>query len=69
MRISCILSSAILIILGICGGVWAISGFNLLYFICFYNITIARCVLAAGGVCALFLVFAIVQFRPFYGLK
>ncbi len=69
MRLSCITCSAILIILGICGGVYALTGFDLLSFICFNSATAVRAVLAAGGVCALFLGYALAVLRPYKGLK
>ena len=69
MRLSCNLCILILVILGICGGVFAFSGFNLLLFLCFYNIVIYRSILAIGLVSALFTVYALLVFKPFKGLK
>ena len=69
MRLSCNLCIIILIILGICGGVYAFSGFNLLLFLCFYSPTVYRSILAVGMVSALFTVYALLIFRPFKGLK
>lgn len=69
MRFTCILCVSILIALGICGGVYAFSGFNLLYFLCFENSVFYRCVLSIGGVSALFSVYALIIFKPFKGLK
>lgn len=69
MRFTCLLCVGILIALGICGGVYAFTGFNLLYFICFENAVACRCVLSAGGVSALFTVYALIIFKPFKGLK
>ena len=69
MRLSCNLCILILVVLGICGGVFAFSGFNLLLFLCFYNNMIYRSILAIGLVSALFTVYALMVFKPFRGLK
>ena len=69
MRLSCIICSAILITLGICGDGYALTGFDMLAFICFDNLTAVRSVEAAGGVCALFLAYALAVLRPYKGLK
>lgn len=69
MRLSCNLCVLILVFLGICGGVYAFSGFDLLLFLCFMNRTVYRCVLATGLVSALFTVYALLVFKPFKGLK
>lgn len=69
MRLTCIICTLNLIILGICGGVFAFSGFNLLLFMCFYNLTAMRCFLAVGFVSALFNVYAMLVFKPYKGLK
>lgn len=55
--------------MGICGGVFAFSGFNLLYFLCFNNLTVTRCFLAVASVAALFEIYALIVFKPFRGLK
>ena len=69
MRLSCNLCILILIFLGICGGVYAFSGFDLLLFLCFYSTPVYRSILAIGLVAALFTVYALLVFRPFKGLK
>ena len=69
MRLTCTICTLNLIILGICGGVFAFSGFNLLLFLCFYNFTAMRCVLAVGFVSALFIIYALLVFKPYKGLK
>ena len=69
MRISAAACAVNLIILGICGGVYAFSGFNLLLFLCFYSITADRAVLGICFVSALFMLYAFIAFRPFRGLK
>lgn len=69
MRLSCIICSAVLIALGICGGVWAIWGFDLLNFLCLANGIAVKCAMAAGGASALFLTYALLVLRPYRGLK
>ena len=69
MRLTCTICTIHLIILGICGGVYAFSGFNLLLFTCFNNITAMRCLLAVDFVSALFVIYAMLVFKPFKGLK
>lgn len=69
MRLSCIFCSVLLIFLGICGGIYALSGADALSFICMGNGIAVRSLLAAGGVCALFLCFALAVLKPYKGLK
>lgn len=69
MRLSCNICVILLIVLGICGGIFAFSGFNLLLFLCFFNNTAYRCALAAGLVAAAFTLYALLVFKPFKGLK
>lgn len=69
MRLTCTICTLNLIILGICGGVFAFSGFNLLLFMCFYNVMAMRSFLAVGFVSALFIVYAMLVFKPYKGLK
>ena len=69
MRISAAACAVNLIILGICGGVYAFSGFNLLLFLCFHSVTAYRAVLGICFVSALFTLYSLVAFRRFRGLK
>lgn len=69
MRISAAVCVINLVILGICGGVYAFSGFNLLYYLCFCNTTAVRAVLGVCFVSALFTLYSLIAFRPFRGLK
>ncbi len=69
MRLTCIICTLNLIILGICGGVFAFTGFNLLLFLCFGNVTVMRSFLAICAVSALFELYALIVFKPFKGLK
>ena len=69
MKFTCVLCVAILIALGICGGVYAFSGFNLLFFLCFKTEVVYRSFLAVCSVAALYTIYALFAFRPFRGLK
>lgn len=69
MRLTCLICTINLIILGICGGVFAFSGFNLLLFLCFNNYTAMRCFLAVAFVSALFVIYSLAVFKPYKGLK
>ena len=69
MKITCYLCVALLVTLGICAGVYAFSGFNAIYFLCFKKDIIYRSFLAVNFVAALFTLYAIFTFRPFKGLK
>ena len=69
MRMTSVLCVILLITLGICGGVYAFSGFNLLYFLCFKMEVAYRSFLAVCGVAALYSIYSLFAFRPFRGLK
>ena len=69
MKLTCYACVANLVILGIFGGVYAFSGFNLLYFLCFENQLFYRIFLAVCGVSALFTVYSLIFFKPFKQLK
>ena len=69
MRLTCILCTVNLIILGICGGVYAFSGYNILPLLFFGNIVAMRSFLAICSVSAIFVIYALIVFRPFKGLK
>ena len=69
MKMTCYLCVAMLITLGIFGGVYAFSGFNALYFVCLKNLLIYRSFLAVNFVAALFTIYALCTFKPFKGLK
>ena len=69
MRLTCTICTINLIILGICGGVFAFSGFDLLLFLCFFSVTAERCYFAICAVSALFALYYLAVFKPFKGLK
>ena len=58
-----------LITLGIFGGVYAFSGFNVLYFLCLKSDVVYRSFLAVTFVASLFTLYALFTFKPFKGLK
>jgi hypothetical protein len=69
MRLTCTICLINLIILGICSGVTALSGFNLLLFLCFGKVILTS---VFGGICgasALFLFYAMIVLKPFERLK
>lgn len=69
MKFTCYLCVVNLVILGIFGGVYAFSGFNLLQFLSFGIPSLYRVYLAICGVSALFCIYALITFKPFKGLK
>lgn len=69
MKISAYICIIYLIISGICGGVFALFGFNLLYFICFYNFTAYRVALGFALVSALYTAYVLIAFRPLRGMR
>lgn len=69
MKLTCYLCIAMLVSLAIFGGIYAFSGFNALYFLCFKNDIIYRSFLSVCFVAALFTTYAMFTFRPFRGLK
>lgn len=69
MRFTCNLCLLILIFTALCGGVYAFTGFNILYLLCFQNRAVYLSVLAVNGIAALFTLYALILFKPFKGLK
>ena len=69
MKLTCYLCVAMLVSLAIFGGIYAFSGFNALYFLCFKNDMVYRSFLAVNSVAALFTIYALFTFKPFRGLK
>lgn len=64
MKLTTILCCAVLILFGLGASVYALTGFDLLHFICFGNTIAYRSVLSLAGVSALWLVFWLIAFRP-----
>lgn len=69
MKTTCYFCVVNLVILGICGGVYALTGFDLLNFLCFGNTLAYRSFLAICSVSALFTIYSLIVFKPFKGLK
>lgn len=69
MKLTCYLCAANLVILGICAAVFAFTGFNIPLFLSFGMPSIYRGFYAVCGVSALFLIYALIVFKPFKGLK
>ena len=69
MKLTCYSCVAMLITLAIFGGIYAFSGFNVLYFLCLKNDMIYRSFLAVNSVAALFTIYSLITFKPFKGLK
>ncbi len=64
MKLTTIICAGLLIAFGLGACLYALTGFNLLLFLCAQNIVVYRCVLSLAGVCALWLVFWLIAFRP-----
>ncbi len=64
MKITTYLLSAILILFGLLAAVYALSGFDLLLFLCAGNFVVYRALLSLAGVAALWLIFFFAVFRP-----
>jgi len=69
MKLTCYFCVANLVILGICGGVYALSGFDIIAFLSFGNEVVSRIFFAICGVSALFTIYSLIAFKPFKGLK
>lgn len=69
MKMTCYLCAVNLVILGICAAVFAFSGFDLIAFLSFGKPMIYNVFYAVCGVSALFLIYAMIVFKPFKGLK
>ena len=69
MKFTCYLCAANLVILGICAGVFAFTGFDVLRFLSFGITPLYRGFYSVCGVSAVFLIYALIVFKPFKGLK
>ncbi len=69
MRLTCIVCTLNLVILGLCGGVYAFTGFDPIAFFCLGSATAERCFLAVCFVSALFAIYYMLVLKPFKGLK
>ncbi len=64
MKLTTLICCSILIFFGIGACVYALSGFDLLFFLCFQNTIAYRAILSLSGVSALWLLFWLIVFRP-----
>ncbi len=64
MKITTYFLSALLILFGIFAAVYALTGFDLLLFLCAGNGIVYRAILSLSGVAALWLLFFFVAFHP-----
>lgn len=64
MKWTTIICCAYLILFGMITTVYAFSGFSVLSFICMGNAVAVRSLLSLTGVCALWLLFWLIAFRP-----
>lgn len=64
MKLTTLICCSILILYGIFATVYAIFGFDLLFFLCAGNSYVYRAGLSLAGVGALWLLFWLIAFRP-----
>ncbi len=64
MKLTTLICCGYLVLFGILAAVYALSGFDLLLFFCFGNVTAYRVFLSLAGVGALWLLFWLIAFRP-----
>lgn len=64
---TCYMCVANLIVLGICGGIYAFSGFNVLEFLSFGMPVVYKSFLAVCAVSSLFCIYSLIAFKPFKG--
>lgn len=69
MKITCYFCVANLIVLGICAGIYAFSGFDLIALLTFGSATAYRIFFAICFISALFTIYSSIIFKPFKGLK
>lgn len=64
MKLTTLICCTLLIFFGLCASVYALTGFNLVLFLAAGNAVAYRCILSLNGVCALWLMFWLIAFRP-----
>ena len=64
MKFTTIVCSAVLSVFSVLATVYALSGFDLLLFLCFGNVFVKRALLSLMGISAAWLIFWLVAFRP-----
>ena len=64
MKITTVICCALLIVCGVLSAVYALSGFDLLFFLTAGYMPVYRALLSLSGVAALWLLFWLIAFRP-----
>ena len=64
MKITTLICCSLLVAFGLFACIYALTGFNLLLFFCMGNVVVVRAALSLAGLCALWLLFWLVAFRP-----
>ena len=64
MKLTTIICCTLLIFFGLCATVFALTGFDLLFFLTAGNLIVYRSILSLAGVAALWLLFWLIAFRP-----
>ena len=64
MKLTTIICCSYLAFIGLIATVFALSGFNLLLFLCAGNVIVYRALLSLSGVAAGWLIFWLIAFRP-----
>ena len=64
MKLTTLIACSVLIAFGILAAVYALSGFDLLLFLCAGNRIVYRCLLSLAGIGSLWLLFWLIAFRP-----
>lgn len=64
MKLTTLLCCSVLVLYGLFAAVYALSGFDLLLFLCAGNFIAYRAFLSLAGIGALWLLFWLIAFRP-----
>lgn len=64
MKWTTLICCSYLIAFGVLAAVYAFTGFSVLSFLCMGNVIAVRALLSLTGVCALWLLFWLIAFRP-----
>ena len=69
MKMTCYMCVANLIILGICGVIFAFTGFDVIKYLSFGSTVAYRTFYAICAASALFTIYSLIIFKPYKGLK
>lgn len=64
MKLTTLICCSLLVAFGLGLCAYALTGFNLLLFFCAQNVVVYRALLSLAGVCALWVLFWLIVFRP-----